>query len=255
VSTQLKLHHAERILRRERTASSSPVVADTDGGTLFVKLRGAAQGTAALIAEVIVASLAEALGLSVPARSLVTLDADTPTDDRNDELAQLLGFSHGLNLGFTFLDNARNLRSDETELIDEETASKIVWLDALASNPDRTAKNTNIMWWRSAPWLIDHGAALGFQYDWSRVDEKTPVRPYPFDRHLLNARATKLQTIWPSLVERLPREAIERAVAEVPDDFLLPLIGDTPIERRRAAYVAVLWKRLRSDALTYGIRK
>lgn len=253
--TSLKTYRAKRVLRRERTASSSPVVVETDGGTFFVKLRGAAQGTAALIAEVIVASLADALALSTPARVLVTLDADTPSDDRNDELLQLLGFSHGLNLGFTFLDNARNLRPDETGLIDEDTASKIVWLDALVSNPDRTAKNTNIMWWRNAPWLIDHGAALGFQYDWTRVDEKTPLRPYPFDRHLLIARATRLKTIWPSLVERLPREAIERVVADVPDDFLRPLLGDTPIERRRAAYVAMLWKRLKSDALTYGIRK
>lgn len=251
----MKIHRAKRILRRERYASSSPVVVETDVGPIFVKLRGAAQGTAALIAEVIVASIANSLDLNVPARSLVRLEADTPTDDRNDELLQLLSFSHGLNLGFSFLDNARNLRPDETDLIDEDTASTIVWLDALVSNPDRTAKNTNIMWWQKAPWLIDHGAALGFQYDWSRVDEKTPTRPYPIDRHLLAARATKLQTIWPSLVERLPRAAIERAVAEVPDDFLLPLLGDTPIERRRAAYVAVLWKRLKSDALTYGIKK
>lgn len=254
MSAPLKTHRAKRILRRERYASSSPVVVETDGGTFFVKLRGAAQGTAALIAEVIVASLAEPLGLSVPARTLVTLDADTPSDDRNDELAQLLSFSHGLNLGFTLLDNARNLRPDETELIDEETASKVVWLDALVSNPDRTAKNTNIMWRQGAPWLIDHGAALGFQYDWSRVDEKTPVRPYAFDRHLLIARATKLRTIWPDLVTRLPREAIERAVAEVPDDFLQPLLGDTPIERRRAAYVAVLWKRLSSETLRTGMK-
>lgn len=253
--TSLKTHRAKRILRRERYASSSPVVVETDGGTFFVKLRGAAQGTAALIAEVVVASLADTLGLATPARVLVTLEPDTPTDDRNDELLQLLSFSHGLNLGFTYLDAARNLRPDETELIDADTASRIVWLDALVSNPDRTAKNTNIMWWQKAPWLIDHGAALGFQYDWSRVDEKTPLRPYAVERHLLNARATTLQTIWPSLVERLPRQAIERAVAEVPDDFLLPLLGDTPIERRRAAYVAMLWKRLKSDALTYGIRK
>lgn len=240
----LAVHRAKRILRRERNASTSPVIVETDAGTCFVKLRGAAQGTLALVAEIIVAELAEAIGLSVPARALVTIDENTPTNDRNDELLQLLSFSHGLNLGFHFLEDARNLRHDEADLIDEETASKIVWLDALVMNPDRTPKN--ILWSQRKPWLIDHGAALGFQHDWSRVNEQTAARPYPFDRHLLFARSTKLAALAGELAGRLPRDVIERAVAGVPDTFLVPHLGQTTLERRRQAYVAVLWKRLKS---------
>jgi len=239
-------HRARRILRRERNASTSPVVVETDAGTCFVKLRGAAQGTLALVAEMIVAELAEAIGLSVPERTLVQLDPATPTDDRNDELAQLLDFSRGVNLGFRFLEGARNLRPDETELIDEETASKILWLDALVMNPDRTAQNTNILWWQRSPWLIDHGAALGFQHDWSRVNEQTAERPYPVERHLLFARATKIDAVAHPLAANLTREVIENAVATVPETFLLPHLGQTALERRRQAYVAVLWRRLKN---------
>jgi hypothetical protein len=235
----------QRITARIRNASSSPVIAETEAGTFFVKLRGAAQGTLALCAEIIVANLAEAIGLNVPKRALVTLDSDTPSDDKNDELAQLLSFSHGLNLGFQYFKDARDLRPDETHLIDEGTASKIVWLDALAMNPDRTPKNTNILWRQQKPWLIDHGAALGFQYDWTRIQEQTAARHYPFERHLLIPRATHLAAIGEG---GLTREAIDGAVAAVPDDFLAPHLGSTPLARRREAYAAVLWKRLKAHA-------
>lgn len=186
-------YRAKRVLRAERKSSSSPVIVDTDGGAYFVKLRGAAQGTLALVAEIIVADLAEAIDLSVPARALITIDDDLETNDRNDELLQLIGFSRGLNLGLQYLERARDLRGDEAHLIDEDTASRIVWLDGLVMNPDRTATNPNVLAWRGKPWLIDHGAALGFQHDWSRVDEQTAQKPSPLlAQHFLRKRATRL---------------------------------------------------------------
>ena len=45
------------------------VVADTAAGPFVVKLRGAAHGTAALVAEIIVAEIAEAIELRVPSRA------------------------------------------------------------------------------------------------------------------------------------------------------------------------------------------
>ena len=71
-------YQAKHILRAERKSSSSPVIVDTDGGVYFVKLRGAAQGTLALVAEIVVAHLAEAIGLSLPSRALIALDENTP---------------------------------------------------------------------------------------------------------------------------------------------------------------------------------
>ena len=44
----------------------------------------------------------------------------------------------------------------------------------------------------------------------------------------------------------LPREAIRRACAEVPAAFLSEASPREDPERMRAAYVAFLWKRLRS---------
>ena len=57
--------------------------------------------------------------------------------------------------------------------VDPELASKIVWLDGLVQNPDRTVKNPNLLWSQGALWLINHGASLGFQHDWPRVTEQS----------------------------------------------------------------------------------
>jgi hypothetical protein len=48
------------------------------------------------------------------------------------------------------------------------------------------------------------------------------------------------------LASRLTRETIAAAVADVPDDYL----GENA-ERRRAAYVAFLWKRLKAPRRFY----
>jgi hypothetical protein len=70
---------AERITAGGRRGSSRPLVVETRAGVRIVKLRGAAQGTAPLVAEIIVAELAEAIGLAVPPRSLIELPAGIET--------------------------------------------------------------------------------------------------------------------------------------------------------------------------------
>ena len=40
----------------------------------------------------------------------------------------------------------------------------MVWLDALATNVDRTPRNPNLLLWHERLWLIDHGAALYLQH-------------------------------------------------------------------------------------------
>src|SRR5882672_2833011 len=109
---------ASRVLRAIERGNSLPVVVETPAGPFIVKLRGAAHGTASLVAEVVVAELAQAIGLQVPARALVRFDETLASDDRNDELADLLRASHGLNLGFQFLDQARDLRAQDVDQID-----------------------------------------------------------------------------------------------------------------------------------------
>jgi hypothetical protein len=70
-----------RVLSRIQNASTSPLVVDTPAGRCVAKLRGAAQGPSALLAELVVAELAERLGLPVPERMLLELPAGVESDD------------------------------------------------------------------------------------------------------------------------------------------------------------------------------
>ena len=250
----MQIVEARRILRADRRGSSLPVIVETDDGIRFTKLRGAAQGTAPLVAEIIVAELAGALGLLVPARSLVRLDSQVESLDRNDELADVLRASVGINLGFAYLEDARLLDAAEIDRIDVELAAAVLWLDGLVLNPDRTARNSNLLWSGGRLHLIDHGASLGFQYAWSDVDEEAPRRPWMLrEPHLLGPRVPDLAPFDERFARCLTREVVERAVAEVPADFLRPLLAPVEsrgareaLDRRRAAYAAFLWKRLKA---------
>ena len=213
-----------------------------------MKLRGAAQGSLALIAEVIVGGLADHLGLPVPARRVLFLSADPPTDDHNDELADLLARSVGENLGFRLLERARDPRPEEIASAPIDFASQVRWLDWLTLNPDRTPANPNLLREGAHWWLIDHGAALPFQHDWSAVTEQSPGRAGPPIPHLLDQRASRLAAWDPLLTSLLSREDLSAILALVPDSFLQPTVPDPQsrgqLDRRRAAYVAFLWKRL-----------
>ncbi|HEY9226065.1 MAG TPA: HipA family kinase [Gemmatimonadaceae bacterium] len=252
-TTELPVFVGTRVLSADRRGSSWPALVETSDGLRFTKLRGAGQGTGPLVAEIVVAVLAEALGLHVPARSLVVFEGRIESMDRDGELRHLLDASEGVNLGFAYLEGARMLSPNELERVNADDAAAIVWLDRLVLNPDRTHRNPNLMWWRDRLWLIDHGAALGFQYAWSSVSESSTSRPLmTFEPHVLRERVSDLQGWDEIFAARLTRDVIEDAVAQVPDSFLTPLLalGDAEnpesLRRRRAAYSAFLWKRLKA---------
>jgi hypothetical protein len=211
------------------------------------EVAGAAQAPASLVAEIIVGELADALGLHVPARVLIDIPPELATDDRNDELAQLLRASIGRSLGFQYLLPSREFRPSDVPRVDPILASSIVWLDGLVLNPDRTQTNPNLLWSHGRLWLIDHGSSLGFQHAWARVTEQSPRLPWKEgDRHLLRAQATRLHEVDPALAARLDRSTLEAAVAAVPDEYLVSRRTENSLFRRRAAYVAFLWKRLQA---------
>lgn len=233
---------ARRVLGADLRGSSWPVLVETDAGPRFAKLRGAGQGVPPLVAEIVVARIAEAIGLRVPQPVLIEVPNAIESANRRDELRDLLDRSVGVNLGFDYLDGASMFVAADADRVSSDDATAIIWLDALVMNPDRTARNPNLMWWQDRLWLIDHGAALGFQYSWEDVTEDAPTRAFVTgDPHVLQTRVANIAEWDEVLASRLTRDALESALDDVPDVFLP---GDP--NRRRAAYVAYLWKRLKS---------
>jgi hypothetical protein len=221
------------------------VVVETRAGTFLAKLRGAAQGILPLVAEVVVSELAIRLGLAVPDWVGLTLERGVPVEGWNDELGDLLSRSLGLSLGVRYLEGAVELRPNEIERLSPDVAASILWLDGLVENADRTPENPNLLLWQGQPWLIDHGAALSFHYDWARVSESTPrERSIDVERHLLWPRAKDLPEVDERCARVCTRSALAAVLAEVPDEWLADAYPNDAPDRMRAAYVAYLWKRL-----------
>src|SRR3954469_20129001 len=127
-----------------REGGSLPAIAEANDGFLYaLKFRGAGQGVKALIAELIGGELARRIGLKVPEIVFAELDEAFGRTEPDEEIQDLLKASRGLNLGMHYLQGAF-IFDAVVNKVDELLASKIVWLDCLITNVDRTARNTNM---------------------------------------------------------------------------------------------------------------
>jgi hypothetical protein len=237
-----------------REGGSLPAVVETDEAGLFaVKFRGAGQGARALVAELIVGGLATHLGLPVPEIALVHLDASFGRTEPDPEIQDILRGSRGLNVGLRYLEGAFNYDPlAASYLVDPDLAAEVVWLDALTTNIDRTARNPNLLVHDRQLWLIDHGAALYFHHNWSTVDEKRARAPFvPIRDHVLLPLAADLEAADTRLSVRLTDDVLRAVVAAVPDELLMaaPAGTEPPFESaesNRAAYVDYFRTRLRA---------
>src|SRR4051795_658438 len=174
-----------------REGGSLPALVEaSDDGLYVVKFRGAGQGRKALVAEVVAGELARALGFLVPELALVELDPALGRAEPDPEIQDLLTASAGLNLGVDFLPGALAFSPAVGPFPEPEVAARIVWLDALLTNVDRTAKNTNMLWWHGRLWLIDHGASLYFHH--TGADASHAEQSFDVTKHVLLPYASSL---------------------------------------------------------------
>src|SRR5690606_26961682 len=167
--------------------------------------------------EFIGGELARFLGLRVPEMVYANLDEGFGRTEPDEEIQDLLKFSVGKNLGVSYLNGAITFDANVDEISSEE-ASKIVWLDALLMNVDRTVKNTNMLIWHKELWLIDHGAALYFHHNWDNWKE-TVDKPF-VDRkdHVLLSKAKDVAKIDASYKELFNKENIRKILDVIPDE-------------------------------------
>lgn len=243
--TDLPLLHARRYIQPLREGGSLPAVVDTEDGLYVVKFRGAGQGPKALVAELVAGMLARELGLPVPDLAIVDVAPTFGRTEGDPEIQDLLRASHGVNVGMRYLDGAFNFDVMAAgDLVSADLAAELVWFDAWLTNPDRTARNPNLLVWQRRPWLIDHGAALYAHHDWSRVDEARTRGPFPNVRdHVLLSASGDLRAADARMVQRLAGIDLPDLVAAVPDLLLEERDGAMAPGDARERYVRYLTER------------
>jgi hypothetical protein len=232
---------ATRYVEPLREGGSLPGLVEADDDGLYVaKFRGAGQGTAALVAEVVVGELARRIGLAVPELVALELPADLGRAEPDPEIQDLMAASPGTNLGVDFLPGALPYTPAAVAQIDPEPAADIVWLDALCTNVDRSPRNPNLLVWHRRTWIIDHGAAL-FRQHRPRPLAATAREPFaPIADHVLLGVAGDLS----AADDRLSgpaAAAFETAIGLVPVDWL----GHDP-EARREDLIGFFAQRLQA---------
>jgi hypothetical protein len=248
MQSALRSVNVTRYVTPLREGGSMPAIAEADDGFLYViKFRGAGQGPRALIAELIGGEIARLLGLRVPELVFASLDEAFGRTEADEEIQDLLKFSVGLNLGLHYLSGAITY-DPAVNTIDEELASKIVWLDALLMNMDRTCRNTNMLIWHKELWLIDHGAALYFHHSWQNWEDQSQKAFSLIKDHVLLPQASALEAVDKEFRLLLNSERIQSIISLIPDEWLEDGFFSTK-EEHRQAYITFLEMRLKSSEI------
>ncbi|HKT39677.1 MAG TPA: HipA family kinase [Ktedonobacterales bacterium] len=232
---------ATRYVEPLREGGSVPAIIEADDeGMYVVKFRGAGQGPKALVAELMGGEIGRALALTIPELVFVELDEAFGRAERDPELQGPLKASVGLNLALDYLPGSFMFDPLVAREIDPALASRVVWFDAFITNPDRTARNPNILSWHGKLWLIDHGASLYFHYAWDKAALRR-WRPFPAIRdHVLLPWAKQLAEVDAPMRSLLSDEMLANIVAEVPAAWLADDSAIGSADEQRAAYLEYL---------------
>ncbi len=251
----IRLVEVTRYLQPLREGGSLPAIAEADDGFLYVlKFRGAGQGVKALIAELLGGEIARALGLKMPELVFATLDESFGRTEPDEEIQDLLKASTGLNLALHYLSGAITYDPAAT-VIDPLLASKIVWLDSLLMNVDRTVRNTNMLWWNKELWLIDHGASLYFHHSWTNW-ETLPTRPFDMIKdHVLLSQASELDAVDELMKSLLTKEQIDAIVDIIPDEWLVTGSPFETVAEHKKAYSDILCGRVQHSSIFINVAK
>lgn len=233
-----------RYLKPLREGGSLPAIVQADDDFLYViKFRGAGQGKKALIAELIGGLLGKEIGLNVPEIVFMNLDDTFGITEPDEEIQDLLKFSVGKNLGLHFLSSAITY-DPLVSIADPASAAKVVLLDGMLINIDRTAKNTNLLNWKNELWLIDHGASLYFHHNWNNWKSYLD-RTFPNVKdHVLLERATDIASAAEHIKRVIDEDIIKQIVSLIPEEWLEDESTDMSSTEIRAAYIAFLINRL-----------
>lgn len=236
---------ATRYVTPLREGGSLPAVVEADDDGMYVaKFRGAGHGEKALVAELVAGEIGRALGLLVPEIVFIDFDPRLAVAEPDGEIRDLLGRSSGLNLALDFLPGALGFDPADRFVPSPELCASVVWFDSVVTNPDRDARNANLLVWHGRLWLIDHGSALYVHHGWRNPSGHARRPLAALKSHVLLPMAGSIVEADERLAPLLTPGLLSSIVDDVPDEWLVPEPGLPDPAAHRSAYVRYLAERL-----------
>jgi len=194
-------------------SSTSPARGRTqDGQEWVIKLQGAGPGSVGLLTEFVALRMAKAMQLNVPKASPIYLPSNFPWMLGTDEFDGIVQRSSGWNLGVTFISDAVLASPQEAFEGDEAVfLERLVQVDQLLANTDRSLRNTNILSSPDGLVAIDFDACLFLR---RAVRDIVPEAFALWPGHLL----TGLDRSLPAMA--FPAQSMIAAIDEAPAEWI-----------------------------------
>lgn len=205
-----------------RKGSSTPIIAlDETGKQFFVKAKGAGDGLTALMADWIVTSIGNKIGLPVLKPETILIDESTKINYPHEEVSDLIERSYGYNLAYEYFPDAQYYHAAKPHPdFNKETKDLIFLFDSFFVNIDRTKENPNIFNSKNNIYAVDFGACFLIK----EIFDNIPYCLNPEIQKLLkrnifydeNVRAETLLAKFRSL----SKETVSKIVTDFPDEWI-----------------------------------
>ena len=142
--------------------NSFPVVLKRNDDTFFVKLREGMSGEFSLLSEWFGNTLGSLIGLNTRTPIWITIPENVEFNDIYIEVRELVAKSVGLNIGYKYIEEIKEVSIPELINFDEDALTDIFLFDILMMNIDRTITNLNLLNISGKPTTSDFDSSLLF---------------------------------------------------------------------------------------------
>lgn len=195
-------------------------------GEYVVKLKaGMENGVNGLVAELMAAQLAKFLDIPVPEPALIQVDPAITEVISDQELADKLRNSAGLNYGSRFITGGFETRpiGKALPMALKQLSLEIFAFDALLQNPDRRDDKPNILWKSDDLYIIDHEMSFSFIYAILQSANPWQLSELPFLRKHLFYPGLKGQGVsldrFAGALETLSEEVLDEMIKNIPEEW------------------------------------
>jgi hypothetical protein len=196
--------------------NSFPIIIEDKGKNYFVKLQAGMSGKHALVSEWIGTQLGNQIGIPTQIPHWIELNSNVEMEAIHIEVRDLIGKSLGTNIGFPYLKEAKDVRKEDLESLEEEQRNEIFLFDLMMINIDRTPSNINLMDLEGKLLSVDYESSL-------LVQELIENKKYLEDERILKCFRHN------PLYQEMSEETIDRFIEKVKDLSVERILAEIPL--------------------------